>query len=159
MLEIYNETIRDLLAKKPLAKLDVRQTRDGLHGVPGLTTVDVSSLEEVQRHMEAGANARSVGAHDLNARSSRSHLLVSLDVTTTRDGDAKTARLHLVDLAGSERLSRTGATGDRLKEAQAINKSLSALGDVINALAKKIPGHVPSATEREYRALQGVVRR
>ena len=79
----------------------------------------------------------------LNARSSRSHLIVALDVITTKRGKTTTAKLNLIDLAGSERLSKTGATGDRLKEAQNINKSLSALGDVINSLAKKGATHIP----------------
>ncbi|KAH8075036.1 hypothetical protein JL721_1022 [Aureococcus anophagefferens] len=143
MLEVYNETIVDLLAdggSRP--KLEVRQTGSG-HSVPGLTSLDVESLDEVQRLTERGGANRSVGGHDLNARSSRSHLIVALDVSTTVDGAERRARLNLVDLAGSERLSRTGATGDRLKEAQNINKSLSALGDVIAALAKKNAAHVP----------------
>ncbi|EGB07253.1 hypothetical protein AURANDRAFT_27999, partial [Aureococcus anophagefferens] len=143
MLEVYNETIVDLLAdggSRP--KLEVRQTGAG-HSVPGLTSLDVESLDEVQRLTERGGANRSVGGHDLNARSSRSHLIVALDVSTTVDGAERRARLNLVDLAGSERLSRTGATGDRLKEAQNINKSLSALGDVIAALAKKNAAHVP----------------
>jgi kinesin family member C2/C3 len=58
-------------------------------------------------------------------------------------GSIMTAKLHLIDLAGSERLSKTDASGDRLKEAQNINKSLSALGDVISALGQKTKGHVP----------------
>ena len=142
MLEIYNEAYRDLLSSQR-TKLEVKRTKDGRNEVYGLTIVDVASLEEVQRHVEAGSLLRHTGAHDLNDRSSRSHLILSLDVECKKKDETLTAKLNLVDLAGSERLSRTGATGDRLKEAQAINKSLSSLGDVVNALAKKTQCHVP----------------
>jgi kinesin family protein C2/C3 len=142
MLEIYNETLIDLLTDKR-CKLEVKRCSDGTHEVQGLTTQPVASLEEVHRHVESGSKRRQTGAHDLNDRSSRSHLILSLDVECKRKDEVLTSRLNLVDLAGSERLSRTGATGDRLKEAQAINKSLSSLGDVVNALAKKTQCHVP----------------
>merc|ERR1719198_2727902 len=73
----------------------------------------------------------------MNAGSSRSHLIVSmlLETTNKQTGKSAVGKLSLVDLAGSERASKTGATADRLKEAQSINKSLSALGDVISALS------------------------
>ena len=142
MLEIYNETLIDLLTDKR-CKLEVKRCSDGTHEVQGLHRVSVASLEEVQRHVESGSKRRQTGAHDLNDRSSRSHLILSLDVECRRKDEVLSSRLNLVDLAGSERLSRTGATGDRLKEAQSINKSLSSLGDVVNALAKKTQCHVP----------------
>merc|ERR1719454_2149533 len=79
----------------------------------------------------------------MNQRSSRSHLLVQIYGTMTRnDGTRKTSCITLVDLAGSERLAKSGVTGDRAKEAICINKSLSALGDVINARAVK-SSHTP----------------
>lgn len=85
----------------------------------------------------------------MNEASSRSHSILTLTMTGTPI-DAKAtgltsikSKLHLIDLAGSERISKTDATGDRLKEAQAINKSLSALGDVISALGGKKGTHVP----------------
>ncbi|KAJ1458731.1 P-loop containing nucleoside triphosphate hydrolase protein [Pelagophyceae sp. CCMP2097] len=136
MLEIYNETIRDLLVLKTggQPKLEIRQTQTG-HNVPGLTQVRVATQDEVTNVVGKGSAQRTVGGHDMNEHSSRSHLIISLDI-------AGRGKLNLVDLAGSERLSKTNATGDRLKEAQAINKSLSALGDVIQALSKK-NGHVP----------------
>ena len=159
MLEVYNETILDLLAfnkgkSSGTPKLEVRQTATG-HSVPGLTEVAVDSLDAIQRLMQRGSAQRSVGGHDLNAHSSRSHLILTLHIECTRlvgggGGGANgllvskttSSKLNLIDLAGSERLSKTGATGERLKEAQNINKSLSALGEVINSLSSK-HGHVP----------------
>ena len=82
----------------------------------------------------------------MNDRSSRSHMVFTLALSgVDASGRAFEGALNLVDLAGSERLSRTGATGERLKEAQSINKSLSALGDVVFALAEKkdARAHVP----------------
>ena len=95
--------------------------------------------------MEAGAKARAVGGHNFNERSSRSHLVFSVYCVSTNNktGEVKTGKLHLIDLAGSERLNKTAATGTRLKEAQNINKSLSALGDVITALGKRNSKHIP----------------
>ena len=81
----------------------------------------------------------------MNEHSSRSHSILTLAVKGKNriDGTSNVGKLHLIDLAGSERLSKTDATGDRLKEAQNINKSLSALGDVINALGNKKATHIP----------------
>ena len=89
--------------------------------------------------MESGDSNRSTFATNMNEHSSRSHSMLSIVIesTNTVTGQSLRGKLNLVDLAGSERLSRTDATGDRLKEAQNINKSLSALGDVIASLAKK----------------------
>lgn len=92
---------------------------------------------------------QSVGATAMNAQSSRSHLIVTLKIHCHNQvsGKCYTSKLNMVDLAGSERLSRTEAVGDRLKEAQAINKSLSALGDVMASLARK-DKHVPYRNSR-----------
>src|SRR5262245_1449345 len=80
----------------------------------------------------------------MNEHSSRSHSMLTIEVEGENHmaGTKYLGKLHLIDLAGSERLAKTGATGDRLKEAQAINKSLSALGNTIAALQKK-QAHVP----------------
>ena len=83
MLEIYNETLIDLLTDKRI-KLEVKRCGDGTHAVQGLTTQPVASLEEVQRHVESGSTRRQTGSHDLNDRSSRSHLILSLDVECRR---------------------------------------------------------------------------
>jgi len=145
MLEIYNEQVRDLLRPPGAAaeRLDVT-TATGESVVKGLTKQSVFTADEIEKLIAAGARHRAAGAHALNKDSSRSHSIVTLYIRgTTASGDALTSKLHLVDLAGSERLDKTGATGDRLTEAKAINKSLSALGDVLTALASQKRGHVP----------------
>ncbi|KAK8686680.1 hypothetical protein V6N13_125703 [Hibiscus sabdariffa] len=126
MVEIYNEQVRDLL-----------------------------SSDDVLDLMDTGFKNRAVSATALNSRSSRSHSIVTIHV---RGKDLKTGtvlygNLHLVDLAGSERVDRSEVTGDRLKEAQHINKSLSSLGDVIFALAQKSP-HVPYRNSKLTQVLQ-----
>jgi kinesin family member C2/C3 len=145
MLEIYNETILDLLDSNPnKEKLDVRQTPDG-NIVPGLTDVAIHSSEQVLDLMRQGQANRAVGSHDMNERSSRSHSILTVVCRGKNkiDGSTTYGKLNLIDLAGSERISKTDATGDRLKEAQNINRSLSALGDVISALGNKKNTHIP----------------
>jgi kinesin family protein C2/C3 len=143
MLEIYNETIFDLIETSN-EKLEIRQGPEG-NLVVGLTEVDITSFEEVKQLMALGNNNRAVGAHDMNKHSSRSHsiLTVSCRGKNVIDKENSFGKLHLIDLAGSERVSKTDAQGDRLKEAQNINRSLSALGDVISALGNKKSTHVP----------------
>jgi kinesin family protein C2/C3 len=102
-------------------------------------------MDQVNDLMRQGKSNRAVGKHDMNEHSSRSHSIVTVTVRGQNRLDSATTfgKLHLIDLAGSERISKTDATGDRLKEAQNINKSLLALGDVINALGNKKSLHVP----------------
>jgi kinesin family protein C2/C3 len=144
VLEIYNEQIRDLLAADAAStNLQVRQGPTG-NFVPGLTVVPVQSLDEVFELIKRGNKNRSTHATDMNEHSSRSHSILSIQLRSTNivAGTVASGKLFLVDLAGSERLSKTGAEGQRLKEAQSINKSLSALGDVIAARASRAK-HVP----------------
>ncbi|XP_028591810.2 kinesin-like protein KIFC2 [Podarcis muralis] len=146
MVEIYNEVIRDLLARDPQEKLDVKLNPDGsgqLH-VPGLTSVEVDSLRQIKKMLSLGKRNRATYATNMNERSSRSHALLTVNITGTElaSGTQVTGKLNLVDLAGSERVWKSGAQGDRLKEAQSINKSLLALGEVIQALRTK-QAHVP----------------
>ncbi|CAE6919891.1 KIN14E [Symbiodinium sp. KB8] len=142
-VEIYNEEIRDLLGpgdKKQ--KLQVRQGKEGNY-VPGLTMQPVNNAEEVEMLLSTAQTNRTVAATDMNLHSSRSHLAVQiLGTMTNPDGKQFLSAITLVDLAGSERLAKSGVAGDRAKEAIAINKSLSALGDVIAARAQK-QGHTP----------------
>ncbi|KAL5814174.1 hypothetical protein ACOSQ3_024965 [Xanthoceras sorbifolium] len=115
----------------------------------------VKSTADVLELMNIGLMNRAVGATALNERSSRSHSVLTVHVrgTELKSGAIFRGSLHLVDLAGSERVDRSEATGDRLREAQHINKSLSALGDVIFALAQKSP-HVPYRNSKLTQVLQ-----
>ncbi|KAG5179631.1 P-loop containing nucleoside triphosphate hydrolase protein [Tribonema minus] len=149
-LEIYNEQRAPGAAND--ASYDARHeikhdTRSGsMSPVTDLTLLplDPTDTGEVERILELAARHRAVGCTSMNARSSRSHSVFTLYMRASNAaaGSALRGALHLVDLAGSERLDRSGATGQRLKETQAINKSLSALTDVFTALANKT-AHVP----------------
>nr|XP_039265473.1 kinesin-like protein KIF28P isoform X1 [Styela clava] len=141
MLEIYNEQVRDLLTKdNPKGGLAVRQNpKLGLFYVENQKKVAVGSYKEIERRMDEGTANRTVASTQMNATSSRAHTVVTItfDQIMKKDGNEtkKSSSINLVDLAGSERADSTGATGDRLKEGANINKSLSALGNVISALA------------------------
>lgn len=157
MVEIYNEQVRDLLTGNNQQKnLGIwNSTQPNGLAVPDASMHPVKSTSDVLELMNIGLMNRAVGATALNERSSRSHSVLSVHV---RGMDLKTntilrGNLHLVDLAGSERVDRSEATGDRLREAQHINKSLSALGDVIFALAQKSP-HVPYRNSKLTQVLQ-----
>mmetsp|Transcript_9385 Transcript_9385/g.11317 ORF Transcript_9385/g.11317 Transcript_9385/m.11317 type:complete len:841 (+) Transcript_9385:48-2570(+) len=144
VLEIYCEQIRDLLSENVgVERLEVRQ---GDHGnyVPNLTVVPVTHIDQVLELLTFADRNRSKASTNMNEHSSRSHLMLSVNVESTNkaSGVSTWGKLHLVDLAGSERIGKSGAVGKALKEAQAINKSLSALGDVIMSRAQKA-GHVP----------------
>jgi len=154
ILEIYNEEIRDLLDTTPGKKLEVRQGPDGNY-VQDLALFPVASYDEVIEIWGKARSNRTTFSNNVNEHSSRSHLVLSVYVRgeNRNTGVGSYGKLHLVDLAGSERLSRTGASGDRLKEAQNINKSLSALGDVIAAAAAK-QGHIPYRNSKLTHVLQ-----
>ncbi|NWR26946.1 KIFC3 protein, partial [Tachuris rubrigastra] len=144
--EIYNESLRDLLGKEPQEKLEIKLCPDGSGQlyVPGLTEFRVQSVEDINKVFEFGHVKRVTECTNLNEHSSRSHALLIITVRglDRSTGLRTTGKLNLVDLAGSERVGRSGAEGSRLREAQHINKSLSALGDVIYALRSR-QGHVP----------------
>ncbi|KAG2451808.1 hypothetical protein HYH02_003584 [Chlamydomonas schloesseri] len=146
MLEIYNEDIRDLLSRKKDdgKKHNVTHDTSGVTTVSDLTLVDVNRPEAVEQLLAQAMEKRTVGCTHLNEQSSRSHMVFTMRIEgdNTATGAKVSGVLNLIDLAGSERVKESGATGQRLKEAQAINKSLSALGDVIMALANK-QEHVP----------------
>ncbi|XP_074575167.1 kinesin-like protein KIN-14C [Curcuma longa] len=157
MVEIYNEQVRDLLSgddpHKRLGIWSITQPK-GLV-VPDASMHPVKSTSDVLQLMHIGQTNRAVVSTVLNERSSRSH---SIQTIHCRGVDLKTGStsrgcLHFIDLAGSERVERSAATGDRLKEAQYINKSLSALGDVIFALAQKST-HVPYRNSKLTQILQ-----
>jgi kinesin family protein C1 len=158
-LEIYNENIRDLLVQGNEAdscKHDIKHSRDGNTTVTELTTVTVSEPSQVFELIQKARKQRSVGETQCNERSSRSHsvFMMKLLGENVVTGEKSEGHLNLIDLAGSERLSSSGSTGDRLKETQHINKSLSSLGDVIFALASNKDGHIPYRNSRLTYLLQ-----
>ncbi|KAI9284419.1 C-terminal kinesin [Umbelopsis sp. AD052] len=148
-LQIYNETIHDLLGNaSEFGKLkhEIKHEKNGSTIVTDMTTVLLDSPAKVTNLLKKASQNRAVGATNINERSSRSHSVFTLKLNGKNSvtGEVTTGVLNLIDLAGSERLSSSGSTGDRLKETQAINKSLSSLGDVIYALANSKEGsHIP----------------
>ncbi|RYO89510.1 hypothetical protein DL764_008563 [Monosporascus ibericus] len=154
-MEIYMERIRDLLAPQN-DNLPVHEERNRGVYVKGLLEIYVSSVEEVFEVMKRGGNARAVAATNMNQESSRSHSIFVITVTqkNLETGSSKSGQLFLVDLAGSEKVGKTGASGQTLEEAKKINKSLSALGMVINALTDGRSSHVPYRDSKLTRILQ-----
>ncbi|KAJ0235945.1 Kinesin-like protein KIN-14H [Hirschfeldia incana] len=156
MLEIYNEQVRDLLATNgQTSRLEIRNSsQDGIN-VPDATLVPVSTTSDVIHLMNLGQKNRAVSATAMNDRSSRSHscLTVHVQGRDLTSGATLRGSMHLVDLAGSERVDKSEVTGDRLKEAQHINKSLSALGDVIASLSQK-NNHIPYRNSKLTQLLQ-----
>ncbi|XP_072961067.1 kinesin-like protein KIN-14J [Typha angustifolia] len=158
MLEVYNEKLRDLLEENSdqlAKKLEIKQAADGAQEVPGLVEAQVCNIEEVWKMLKTGARNRSVGSTNANELSSRSHCLVRVTIKSENlvNGQRNRSHMWLVDLAGSERLGKIEVEGERLKESQFINKSLSALGDVISALASKNP-HIPYRNSKLTHLLQ-----
>ncbi|CAM9798826.1 unnamed protein product [Ectocarpus sp. 4 AP-2014] len=167
--EIYNEVIYDLLdpnnRKRKGAGLEIRE-----HGVLGIYVkglqarggeMVVTSPDSMQRLIDQGMASRTVGSTAMNDTSSRSHSVFTIKVhqkDATDESKSTFAKINLVDLAGSERAKSTGATGARLKEGANINKSLSSLGNVINALVDVANGKkgvfVPYRNSKLTRVLQ-----
>ena len=145
-IEIYNEEIRDLLKYDPSTKLELKEGKDKGIFVKNLSLHNVTSIGDIGSVMEKGNDHRVVKQTNMNETSSRSHAIFTIYIETSEQQGNKTmiraGKLNLVDLAGSERQKKTGAEGDRLKEAIKINMSLSALGNVINALVEGSQ-HVP----------------
>ncbi|KAG5072187.1 hypothetical protein JHK86_007398 [Glycine max] len=162
MVEIYNEQVRDLLAedktdnKYPfhihysigsniftLLRREIRSCNDDGLSLPDAILHSVKSPTDVMTLIKLGEVNRAVSSTAMNNRSSRSHSVLTVHVNgKDTSGSSIRSCLHLVDLAGSERVDKSEVTGERLKEAQFINKSLSCLGDVITALAQK-NSHIP----------------
>ena len=161
MLEIYNDEIYDLLAAHSLAgsskadqkreakkagvkaTLDITRSADGRIEVPGLLKEPVNSIDDVMSLLNRGNASRATATTNLNEHSSRSHMVLMVDVESGLEGEpSNNGILYLVDLAGSERVRNSQVEGEQLKEATHINKSLSALGNVMEALDRKA-SHVP----------------
>ncbi|XP_016070052.1 PREDICTED: kinesin-like protein KIF17 isoform X1 [Miniopterus natalensis] len=158
-LEIYNEDVRDLLGADTKQKLELKEHPEKGVYVKGLSMHTVHSVAQCERIMEKGWKNRSVGYTLMNKDSSRSHSIFTISIeiyaVDERGKDhLRAGKLNLVDLAGSERQSKTGATGERLKEATKINLSLSALGNVISALVDGRCKHIPYRDSKLTRLLQ-----
>jgi len=154
-MEIYMERIRDLLVPKN-DNLPIHEEKNRGVYVKGLLEVYVSAVSEVFEVMRRGGEARMVAATNMNQESSRSHSIFVITVTqkNVETGSSKSGQLFLVDLAGSEKIGKTGASGQTLEEAKKINKSLSALGMVINSLTDGKSTHVPYRDSKLTRILQ-----
>ncbi|KAI0132107.1 P-loop containing nucleoside triphosphate hydrolase protein [Xylariales sp. AK1849] len=154
-MEIYMERIRDLLAPEK-DNLPIHEEKNRGVYVKGLLEIYVSSVQEVFEVMRRGGNARAVAATNMNQESSRSHSIFVITITqkNVETGSAKSGQLFLVDLAGSEKVGKTGASGQTLEEAKKINKSLSALGMVINSLTDGKSSHIPYRDSKLTRILQ-----
>mmetsp|Transcript_65413 Transcript_65413/g.116056 ORF Transcript_65413/g.116056 Transcript_65413/m.116056 type:complete len:775 (+) Transcript_65413:65-2389(+) len=143
MIEIYNEAIQDLLIMpeaRPKQGLDIRESKAlGIY-IDGVIRRPVQSYTEIESTINEATNHRTVGSTLMNATSSRAHTVQIIEFKQVKGGQTTVSMVNLVDLAGSEKAGQTGATGDRLKEGSAINKSLSALGNVIEKLAQKSSG-------------------
>ncbi|XP_029698981.1 kinesin-1 heavy chain-like isoform X2 [Takifugu rubripes] len=152
--EVYLDKIRDLLDVTK-TNLPVHEDKNRVPYVKGATERFVCSPDEVMETIEEGKNNRSVAVTNMNEHSSRSHsiFLINIKQENTQTGHKLTGKLYLVDLAGSEKVGKTGAEGTVLDEAKMINKSLSALGIVIAALAEG-SSYVPYRDSKMTRILQ-----
>uniref|UniRef100_A0A8C8IY58 Kinesin-like protein n=1 Tax=Oncorhynchus tshawytscha TaxID=74940 RepID=A0A8C8IY58_ONCTS len=158
-LEIYQEEIRDLLSKDQSRRLELKERPDTGVYVKDLSSFVTKSVREIEHVMNVGNQNRSVGSTNMNEHSSRSHAIFLITVECSElgvDGEnhIRVGKLNLVDLAGSERQTKTGAQGERLKEATKINLSLSALGNVISALVDGRSTHIPYRDSKLTRLLQ-----
>ncbi|GKT56588.1 kinesin family protein [Colletotrichum tofieldiae] len=183
-LEIYNEQLRDLLVPDHVPQhergaVTIREDVKGNIILTGLRQVEINSVDDLMNALEFGSTLRQTDATAINARSSRSHAVFSLNLVQRKSGlqgsngsdkrfsvpiEAMTgsetwvttdSKLHFVDLAGSERLKNTGAQGDRAKEGISINAGLAALGKVISQLSSRQAGsHVSYRDSKLTRLLQ-----
>ncbi|XP_051761242.1 kinesin heavy chain [Ctenopharyngodon idella] len=153
--EIYLDKIRDLLDVSK-TNLAVHEDKNRVPFVKGCTERFVSSPEDVMDVIDEGKSNRHVAVTNMNEHSSRSHsiFLINIKQENVETEKKLSGKLYLVDLAGSEKVSKTGAEGSVLDEAKNINKSLSALGNVISALAEGTKTHVPYRDSKMTRILQ-----
>lgn len=144
MVELYLDNLIDLFwrmdnprDRSEGPKLEIKKDEKGLVVIKGVSIRDCATAESLRELFDGGNNVRHVGSTAMNATSSRSHLVFAILINTYNRATRKTTtgKISLIDLAGSERVGKTGASAERLKEAQSINKSLSALGNVISALS------------------------
>jgi kinesin family protein 11 len=158
-MELYNEQLEDLLTEQSedAPRLQLAQTQRGVI-VQNLESKLVKTANEIYTYLEAALAKRRVSATEMNKQSSRSHSVFTITIhmkETTPEGEdlLKVGKLNLVDLAGSECVGRSGASGDRKREAGNINQSLLTLGRVISALVEK-RGHIPYRDSKLTRILK-----
>lgn len=183
-VEIYNEQLRDLLipdsvAPADRARIHIREDTKGNILLSGLTQRDVTTPDDILAALESGSSIRQTDATAINSKSSRSHAIFTLTLTSQlkcpptntkekrmsmplpRSGHTSSSdtvnlssKIHFVDLAGSERLKNSGALGERAKEGISINAGLASLAKVITQLSSRHPGHVSYRDSRLTRILQ-----
>ena len=155
-MEVYMENLVDLLSPNSQT-LSIKDSAEGIY-VKNLCQVFVSSPQEILDILETGLLQRRTSKTRMNETSSRSHaiFIIRISCKNTLNGIVKSGKLMFVDLAGSEKVKKTGATGQTLEEAKKINKSLSALGNVINALTSSETNrsHIPYRDSKLTRLLQ-----
>ena len=151
--EIYCEKLRDLLNPHQ-DNMKMRETKANGFVIQEVTQTFCTDKESILRVLEMGKTNRASAPTLMNAESSRSHSILSINVKQKNEasGRIKNGRLFLVDLAGSEKVNKTGATGMRLEEAKNINSSLTTLGMVINALCDG-SSHIPYRDSKLTRLL------
>ncbi|XP_069137700.1 uncharacterized protein [Argopecten irradians] len=140
MMELYNDKLIDLFAKPGASdddKMEIKKDKKGMVYIQGSCVKEANNAKELGALFDEGSKNRHTASTKMNAESSRSHLIIGIMMESTNKatGQVLKGKLSLVDLAGSERVAKTGAGAEQLKEAMSINKSLSALGDVISALS------------------------
>ncbi|CAL8330262.1 unnamed protein product [Arctogadus glacialis] len=168
MLELYNDQLQDLLVGQagdgpatqapphaPPRRVEIKRNRKGVVFAQGAETKQATSAPELLALFQQACANRHISSTKMNSESSRSHLIMGIMVESRNltNGSLSCGKLSLVDLAGSERAAKTGAKDHQLKEANSINKSLSALGDVISALSSELP-HVPYRNSKLTQVMQ-----
>lgn len=154
-IEIYNEQVKDLLNPEH-GILKVTVGVNGSNSLPDAVRVPASNEQDCMKLMRLAIGGRAVGKTDMNESSSRSHCIITITLDKyDEDGQSKSNRLIFVDLAGSERQRRSGTEGNALRQGSYINRSLLALGTVMNALnQEKSLQRIPYRDSKLTRLLQ-----
>ena len=171
--ELYNEEIKDLLSAEGKSNLKIMDDPNLGPYVQGITEHSFTDAHSAKKCLIEGEERRHFGVTNMNAHSSRSHVLVRFTIesrkvnfepttplraTWGRDKPTRVATLNLVDLAGSERSNKSGTSGQALKEGSFINKSLLTLGTVIFNLSEGKPGqHIPYRNSKLTRLLSSAL--